>query len=129
MQHYLNCGIGFKTKQISSSDWKKLKGIPNVEARINLNPSDSEFHLTIVPATEDEFNIDNVQHGGSIVLMDSKAMKQMQKNFCFAEVEQYKKAYFPLSQGNKEKILDELKKFGLENYIEEVDVIIYSYCC
>ena len=53
----------------------------------------------------------------------------MQKNFCFAEVEQYKKAYFPLSQGNKEKVLDELKKFGLENYIGEVDVIIYSYCC
>lgn len=129
MQHYLNCGIGFLTKNISEDDWLALSKIPSVEDRISLDASETDFKLTIVPSTEDSFNMQDVKYSGAIIFRDSSSLKQMQKNFAFEDIEKFKKAYFPLNTQNKEKILNELKLYGLEKYIEQVDVIVYSYCC
>lgn len=52
----------------------------------------------------------------------------MKKSFSFNDIQKFKNAYFPLSVQNKEAIIEELKKYGLEKYIDEVDVVIYSYC-
>lgn len=128
MQHYLDCGIGFDSDLISKEDWEKFSNLGG-EKLISLDVSEDSFAIVVVPNVEDSFNIEEAHGSSAIVFRNSKSAKKMQKMFSFEDVDKFKKAYFPLNNSNKEKILDELKKYGLEKYVDAVDVIVYSYCC
>lgn len=47
MQHYLSCGIGINTSNISKEDWNMLADIPNIDEAINLDTSSNDFLLQL----------------------------------------------------------------------------------
>lgn len=128
MQHYLGCAIGFNSNIISKDDWKALSQIDNIDEHIHLNPSSENFSFTIIPYTEDAFDMLTCSYWSSIVLKDIASIS-MVKAVSFAEIKKINDIYFPLSSKHKSEILQVLSQFGLEKYIEQVEVITYSYCC
>lgn len=111
MQHYLNCGIGFQSNLISKTDWDKLANIPHIEKKLSLDVNKNSFDFTIVPFTEDVFDIDAAYGWSSIVLRDSQRLGNMQKSFSFEDISKYKNDFFPLSKENHQLIYDELLKY------------------
>lgn len=129
MQHYLSCGIGINTSNISKEDWNMLADIPNIDEAINLDTSSNDFSFTIVPSTEDAFTISDCHCWSSIILKDIKSVENNVKTISFSSLHKIDKAYFPLNNKNKEDILNILKQYKLEKYIDFVEPLVYSYCC
>lgn len=128
MQHYLGCAIGFNSNIIHKDDWSLLSNIDNIDEHMHLNPSSDSFSFTIVPHTEDAFDMPTCSDWSSIVLKDIASIS-MVKAISFSEMKKIHDIYFPLSSKHRSEILQVLSQFGLEKYIEQVEVITYSYCC
>lgn len=127
MQSYMSLGIGFKSSIICSEDWKNLSLIPNIQDFINLDASNTNFSFTIVPFDEDH-SLDSCNGWSTIVLKEIKETA-MEKSISFETIKKYNQTYFPLSDKHKNEILEVLREFGLQDYIDKVDLIIYPYCC
>lgn len=128
MQHYLGCAIGFNSDIIQNEDWQKLSNISNIEEYIHLNPTSDTFSFTIIPHTEDSFDIISSQGWSTIVLKDISKIS-MVKTINFDKLKEFQDIYFPLNKKNQDEILKILSNFHIKKYIHQVKLIVYSYCC
>lgn len=118
MQHYIMYGYGFASEILTEDEFSRILDINDKYTNKNIS-------IRCTPYTDGDYEKDWC----TITLLSIKEIQHYGKMITLSEIEEIKKKYGIIDNELKEKFLNLLKEHELEKYIDNVELVFYSYNC